>query len=234
MEAATEQSTARRELYRSRRVAPSILSSDFSRLGSQVAEVMDAGARLIHVDVMDGHFVPPITIGPLVAGSIADQVHEGGGAVDVHLMIERPEQQIGEFARAGADSISIHAEATPHINRTLSAIRDHGCLAGLAINPGTPVEAVRELRGYADILLCMTVNPGWGGQPFIPESPDKVARLKSLAGEAAIEADGGIDPDTVPSVAAAGASLFVAGSALFGTDDPAAAYAAIASAADAS
>ena len=234
MEAATEQSAARRELYRSKRVAPSILSSDFSHLGSQVAEVMDVGARLIHVDVMDGHFVPPITIGPLVAGSIADQVHEGGGAVDVHLMIERPEQQIAEFAKAGADSISIHAEATPHINRTLCAIRDHGCLAGLAINPGTPVEAVRELRGYADILLCMTVNPGWGGQPFISESPDKVARLKSLAGDAAIEADGGVDADTVPSIAAAGATLFVAGSAVFGTSDPAAAYSSIASAADAS
>jgi ribulose-phosphate 3-epimerase len=222
-----------RELFAARRVAPSILSADFASLGSQVAEVMAAGARVIHVDVMDGHFVPPITIGPLVAASIADLVHDAGGAIDVHLMIERPERQIAEFAKAGADSISILAEATPHINRTLTAIREDGCLAGLAINPGTPVEAVRELRGYADILLCMTVNPGWGGQPFIPESPDKVARLKSLAGEAAIEADGGIDADTAPSVAAAGASLFVAGSAVFGTGDPAAAYMAISAAADA-
>jgi len=146
MEAATEKAPAsRRELYGGKRVAPSILSSDFSRLGAQVAEVMDAGARLIHVDVMDGHFVPPITIGPLVAGSIADQVHDAGGAIDVHLMIESPQRQIEEFARAGADSITFHAEATPHTNRTLHAIRELGCLAGLALNPGTPVEAGVEI-----------------------------------------------------------------------------------------
>ena len=233
MEAATEATLARRELYGGVRVAPSILSADFSRLGSQVGEVLDAGARLIHVDVMDGHFVPPITVGPLVTGSIADQVHSAGGALDVHLMIERPEQQIEEFARAGADSISFHAEATAHVNRTLAAIRELGCLAGIALNPGTSVDAVAELRGAADIVLCMTVNPGWGGQAFIESSPDKVARLAPLVGEAAIEVDGGIDEDTAPSVAAAGARLFVAGSAVFGTDDPAAAYTRIVAAAGA-
>jgi ribulose-phosphate 3-epimerase len=234
MEAATDKASAtRRELYSSKRVAPSILSADFSRLGAQVEEVMAAGARVIHVDVMDGHFVPPITIGPLVAGSISDQVHQSGGAIDVHLMIERPEQHIEEFAKAGADSITFHAEATPHINRTLNAIRELGCLAGLAINPGTPVGTVGESVHDADVFLCMTVNPGWGGQPFIADSPDKVRRLASLVGDGTIEVDGGIDPGTAGSVADAGASLFVAGSAVFGADDPAAAYTAIAEAAGA-
>jgi ribulose-phosphate 3-epimerase len=220
-------------IYETKRVAPSILSADFSKLGSQVAEVMDAGARVIHVDVMDGHFVPPITIGPLVAGSIADQVHDAGGVIDVHLMIESPENHIAEFAKAGADSITIHDEATPHTNRTLSAIREAGCLAGLALNPGTPATAVAELGGVADLVLCMTVNPGWGGQPFIASSPDKVARLRELVPDAILEVDGGIDTNTAGSVADAGATLFVAGSAIFGKPDPAEAYRAIAEAAGA-
>jgi len=222
-----------RELIESPRVAPSILSADFAKLGAQIEEVMDAGARVIHFDVMDGQFVPPITIGPLILGAIADQVHDAGGAIDVHLMIAAPERQIDEFAAAGADSITFHQEATPHAHRTLHAIRELGCLAGIALNPGTPAEAVSELRGYADIVLCMTVNPGWGGQSFIPSSPDKVARLSALGGEARIEVDGGIDVDTAAAVVAAGASLFVAGSAVFGSDDPAAAYTAIAAAAGA-
>ncbi len=218
------------EVYRERRVAPSILSADFSRLGAQVGEVIDAGARVVHVDVMDGHFVPPITIGPLVASSIADKVHEAGGVIDVHLMIERPEQQLADFASAGADSITFHTEATAHSNRTLHAIRDLGCLAGIALNPGTPATEISELEGYADIVLCMTVNPGWGGQPFIEGSPGKVARLSEICGDAVIEVDGGIDATTAKPVAEAGASLFVAGSAIFGAADPAEAYGEIAAA----
>jgi ribulose-phosphate 3-epimerase len=222
-----------RALIESPRVAPSILSADFGRLGAQIAEVMDAGARVIHFDVMDGNFVPPITIGPLVLSGIADLVHDAGGVVDVHLMIASPEGQIAEFAKAGADSISFHQEATPHAHRTLSAIRELGCLAGVAINPGTPVEAVAELRGLADVVLCMSVNPGWGGQAFIETSPAKVERLRPLVGEARIEVDGGVDSSTAGSLAAAGASLLVAGSAIFGAEDPAQAYAEIATAASA-
>lgn len=221
------------ELLEERRVAPSILSADFSKLGSQVEEVMAAGARVIHFDVMDGHFVPPISVGPLVATSIADRVHAAGGGLDVHLMIEAPERQIEAFAAAGADSITIHAEATPHANRVLTAIRELGCLAGVAVNPATPVEAVAELRGYADLVLCMTINPGWGGQKLLPSSHAKISRLMPLVGGATIEVDGGIDSTTVGPIADAGASLFVAGSAVFGAADPAAAYADIVAAAGA-
>jgi len=215
---------SRHELFSGRRVEPSILSADFSRLGSQVDEVIAAGARIVHVDVMDGHFVPPITMGPLVAAAIADRVHDAGGAIDVHLMIERPEAQIGEFARAGADCITFHAEATAHSNRTLSAIREAGCLAGLALNPGTSVDVAAELDDAADLLLCMTVNPGWGGQAFIASSPAKVERLRTVAPTPAVAVDGGIEAETVGAVADAGATLFVAGSAVFGDRDPGAAY----------
>ncbi len=221
------------EIYDSPRIAPSILSADFARLGAQVTEVMDVGARVIHVDVMDGHFVPPITIGPLIASAIADQVHDAGGVIDVHLMIERPGDHVEEFARAGADSISIHYEADAHAHRTLGAIREAGCLAGLALNPGTPVGVGAELAELADFALCMTVNPGWGGQSFITTSPAKVERLAALMPGSKIEVDGGIDAQTAGSVAAAGASLLVAGSAIFGASEPGEAYAAIAAAAQA-
>jgi ribulose-phosphate 3-epimerase len=217
-----------------RRVAPSILSADFAHLGDQVAAVMEAGARVIHVDVMDGHFVPPITIGALIVQSLRDQVHEAGGWLDVHLMVDRPERHVDAFAEAGADSINIHQEATPHVNYTLNQVRDAGCLAGLAITPATPVEMVREVTDVLDIVLCMTVNPGWGGQPFIPSSVDKIARLRDLLPDSvAITVDGGIDTDTAGPCAEAGTTLFVAGSAVFGTPDPPGAYRAIVAAAGA-
>jgi ribulose-phosphate 3-epimerase len=206
-------------------VAPSILSADFGRLGEQVASVMDAGARVIHVDVMDGHFVPPITIGPLVLEAIAGRIHDAGGFADVHLMIERPERHVEEFAKAGADSITVHYEATPHVHYALTKIKDAGCRASLAINISTPPDVVSELVDELDMVLCMTINPGWGGQKLVESSYGKLERLRRLLPERVpIEVDGGIDPHTAPRAAAAGASVFVAGSYVFGADDPAAAY----------
>jgi ribulose-phosphate 3-epimerase len=216
------------------RVAPSILAADFSRLGEQVEQVMDAGARVIHVDVMDGHFVPPISIGAMVADSIKDLVHGRGGIVEVHLMVERPENRVEEFVAAGADTLIVHWEATPHVHYALKAVRDAGLKAGLAINPATPPEFVTSLTDAFDQLLCMTVNPGWGGQPYIESSTAKVARLRDLLGpDVTIEVDGGIDAETAGETAAAGATLFVAGSSIFGAEDPRAAYRDIAAAAGA-
>ena len=220
------------ELIRSPQVEPSILSADYSRLADEVRLVLDAGARVIHVDVMDGHFVPPITIGPVIVEAIRDQVHEAGGVLDCHLMVERPERQVEQFASAGADSITIQVEATPNVDYVVRMVHALGCLAGVAINPGTPVEAVAELTGEVDFVLCMTVNPGWGGQPFIVRSPGKVRRLREVLGpDVPIQVDGGIAAGTIASVSQAGATLFVAGSAIFHADDPAAAYAEIAAAA---
>jgi ribulose-phosphate 3-epimerase len=223
------------QLLRERRIAPSILSADFARLGSQVQEVIGAGARVIHVDVMDGHFVPPITIGPLIVGALADQVHGAGAILDVHLMIERPERQVAEFASAGADSITVHVEATPHLHYALGHIREAGCAAGASICPATPVTALSEVAADAlDLVLCMSVNPGWGGQKFIPASLRRLARLRELLPDGVgLEVDGGVNEDTAGPCAEAGTNLFVAGSAIFGADDPAAAYARIAAAAGA-
>jgi ribulose-phosphate 3-epimerase len=213
-------------------VAPSVLAADFARLGEQVGAVMAAGARTIHVDVMDGHFVPALSMGPPVVEALAPQVHDAGGYMDVHLMVERPERYVAEFAEAGADGITIHVEATPHANYALAAVRDAGCRPGLALCPSTPVQAAQELIGDLDLVLCMTVNPGWGGQEFLPGSLDKIRRLRALFGdEPALEVDGGIDVRTAGPCAEAGATVFVAGSAVFRAEDPADAYTAVAAAA---
>jgi ribulose-phosphate 3-epimerase len=209
-----------------RHVVPSILSADFARLGAQVEEVITAGARVIHVDVMDGHFVPPITFGAVVVDAIADLVHGAGGLLDVHLMIERPERQVRDIASAGADSITVHAEATPHLHYVLSAIRQAGCTAGAAICPATPASSLDEVAGAElDLALCMSVNPGWGAQSFIPGSLDKLARMRrGLPERVALEVDGGIHRDTARPAAEAGANLLVAGSAVFEAENPGEAY----------
>ncbi len=212
-----------------RHVAPSILSADFADLAAQVREVMDAGARVIHCDVMDGHFVPPITFGPMVVAALRESLPDEA-YLDVHLMIERPERHVGEFAKAGADGITIHAEATPNIAFTLSAIREAGCKAGLVVSPGTPADHFGE--NEIDLALIMTVNPGWGGQPFLRNQLDKIKRVRAMLGDGIpIEVDGGVNPQTAAECAAAGATWFVAGSAIFNSDDPAAKFREIAAAA---
>jgi ribulose-phosphate 3-epimerase len=220
-------------VLRERHVAPSILSADFSRLGDQVDEAIQAGARIIHVDVMDGHFVPPITFGAGVMGSIAERVHAAGAILDVHLMIEQPERHIRAFADAGADSITVHAEATPHLHYALGMIREAGCTAGAAICPATPASALDEVaEASLDLALCMSVNPGWSAQSFIPASLDKLARMrKALPDHVALEVDGGIHEKTARAAVEAGANLLVAGSAVFGSENPAESYRRLVSAA---
>ncbi len=200
-------------------IAPSILSADFGRLAAQVQEAEAAGADWIHVDVMDGHFVPNITIGPAITAAVRKAT---ALPVDVHLMIERPERYVAEFRDAGADYITVHQEACPHLHRVVEQIGGLGARAGVAINPGTPVESLREVVALVDLVLIMTVNPGFGGQRFIPASPDKVRRARALAveldTEPRIQVDGGIDERTAPVVADAGADVLVAGSAVYRHD----------------
>ena len=182
------------DILRGINVAPSILSADFSRLGEDVEAVINAGARVIHIDVMDGHFVPNITIGPLVVKALQPLVHGAGALLDVHLMIERPQDYVTQFAEAGADMIVVHQEASTHLHRTLAQIRECGALAGVSLNPATPIECLSEARYYCDMVLIMSVNPGFGGQSFIPTSLDKVARVRAfLPDDVTIEVDGGSD-----------------------------------------
>jgi ribulose-phosphate 3-epimerase len=202
-------------------IAPSILSADFARLGEAIAAAERGGADLIHVDVMDGHFVPNITIGVPVVKSLK---RIATVPLDVHLMIENADRYIDAFAEAGAGMISVHVEALPHVHRTVQAIKAHGVKAGVVINPGTPVVAISEIAGDVDFVLVMSVNPGFGGQTFIPRSESKLGEVRALldaAGNPApIEIDGGVDQHNIARLVAAGASIFVAGSAIFNTPDP--------------
>ncbi len=216
------------------RIAPSILSADFAALGAAVAAAEAGGADLIHVDVMDGHFVPNLTIGPAAVAAL----HRATGLpLDVHLMIAHPDRYIDRFADAGAASISVHVETTPHLHRTLGHIRSHGIRAGVVLNPATPVSTLSEVAGAIDFALVMSVNPGFGGQTFIPGSDEKIARVRRLLDEAGnrapVEVDGGVDCGNAARIVEAGAEILVAGAAIFGTPDVPAAVRALRAAASA-
>lgn len=198
------------------KIAPSILTADITRLGDEVRAAEEGGADWIHLDVMDGHFVPNITIGPLVAAAVRGVT---GLTIDAHLMIEEPDRYIDAFGRAGVDLLTVHVETCPHLHRTVQSISEAGMRAGVALNPATPVEMLQEIVPYVDLVLVMSVNPGFGGQSFIPESLSKIRRVRALIDAVdrpvELQVDGGVSPETIASVAEAGATIVVAGSAVY-------------------
>ena len=213
------------------RIAPSILSADFAALGEAIARVETAGADQLHVDVMDGHFVPNLTIGPPVIASIRKRTRL---PLDVHLMIEEPDRWVETYVEAGADYVTIHAEACPHLERTLALIREAGAKSGVALNPSTPPEVLQYVLDDLDLILVMSVNPGFGGQSFIPTAYEKIRRLRTLlkGRDVMISVDGGVKADNAGPLAQAGATVLVAGSSVFGAPDPGAALAALRSASE--
>lgn len=200
-------------------IAPSILSADFARLGEQVRAAVSAGSAFIHVDVMDGHFVPNITIGPMIVRALRPLATELNAILDVHLMIENPDRYIVDFAGAGADIITVHVEACPHLHRTVQAIHEQGVMAGVSLNPATSLVTLEEILPQVELVLIMSVNPGFGGQSYIPDSTAKIRRLRqmldAIGSPADLEVDGGIKPHNASEIVAAGANVLVAGSAIF-------------------